>query len=101
MVPPRGFQPTAYRVRLFQGQALVPVRDMEDRPYLVDLDLRPGEYAEESFRRLMFMYRRLLRVAGVTRDHDLYQLQVSRHPEDDQPWWWVPSRPDDEYGEWR
>ena len=101
-MPPYDFQPTAYRARLWHAGDRQPVRDLEDRWYLLDLDLRPGPYMEESSRRLFAAWKRLLTIAGVTRDLEYYQLQVRTHDEVERDqFWWVPTRPEEEYGPWR
>lgn len=85
-----------YRIRLYKAQEATPVEALRDRAYFLDLDLNPGPGLDVSARRLAEAFKRLLRIAGITRDEEYYQLKVTDHPGDDNPIWWVPNRPDDE-----
>lgn len=84
-----------YRVRLYRG----PDPRLRGQWYLVELDLTSGYAADISYRRLAVTYWRLIRLDGTQgSDLDVTQLQVTEHPADDNPFWWVPNRPDDEEG---
>lgn len=87
------FEFRAYRVRLHR---YTDVR-LDGRAHLVDLDLNPGVPMEVSARRLAQMYDRLVRLDGADPTRaDGYHLQVTTHPEEREPFSWVPTRPDDE-----
>lgn len=82
-------QPRPYRVRLYEG--LQPPR--QDQWYLVDLDLREGEPLLWSKRQLAAVFAQVTILSGIQpnhRDYRRFQLRVTDHPTDRNPWWWVP-----------